>query len=97
MKINWTVRIKNPLWWAQMACAVVLPILAYFGLAWEDMTTWASIGDVLLRAVQNPVVVVAVIVSVFNCIADPTTSGVGDSNRAMGYETPHKDIPNTGR
>ncbi|WP_353939257.1 phage holin, partial [uncultured Anaerotruncus sp.] len=23
MKINWTVRIKNPLWWAQMACAVV--------------------------------------------------------------------------
>ncbi|GKH47451.1 phage holin [Anaerotruncus massiliensis (ex Togo et al. 2019)] len=97
MKINWTVRIKNPLWWAQMACAVVLPILAYFGLAWEDMTTWASIGDVLLRAVQNPVVVVAVIVSVFNCITDPTTSGVGDSNRAMGYETPHKDIPNTGR
>lgn len=61
------------------------------------MTTWASIGDVLLRAVQNPVVVVAVIVSVFNCITDPTTSGVGDSNRAMGYETPHKDIPNTGR
>ena len=97
MKINWTVRIKNPLWWAQMACAVVLPILAYFGLAWEDMTTWASIGDVLLRAVQNPVVVVAGIVSVFNCITDPTTSGVGDSNRAMGYETPHKDIPNTGR
>ena len=97
MKINWTVRIKNPLWWAQMACAVVLPILAYFGLAWEDMTTWASIGDVLLRAVQNPVGVVAVIVSVFNCITDPTTSGVGDSNRAMGYETPHKDIPNTGR
>ena len=97
MKINWTVRIKNPLWWAQMACAVVLPILAYFGLAWEGMTTWASIGDVLLRAVQNPVVVVAVIVSVFNCITDPTTSGVGDSNRAMGYETPHKDIPNTGR
>ena len=97
MKINWTVRIKNPLWWAQMACAVVLPILAYFGLAWEDMTTWASIGDVLLRAVQNPVVVVAVIVSVFNCITDPTTSGVGDRNRARGYETPHKDIPTTGR
>lgn len=97
MKINWTVRIKNPLWWAQMACAVVLPILAYFGLAWEDMTTWASIGGVLLRAVQNPVVVVSVLVSVFNALTDPTTAGVNDSVRAMTYETPHKDIPNTGR
>ena len=97
MKINWTVRIKNPLWWAQMACAVVLPILAYFGLAWEDMTTWASIGDVLLRAVQNPVVVVSVLVSVFNALTDPTTAGVSDCVRAMTYETPHKDIPNTGR
>ena len=91
MKINWTVRIKNPLWWAQMACAVVLPILAYFGLAWEDMTTWASIGEVLLRAVQNPVVVVSVLVSVFNALTDPTTAGVSDSVRAMTYETPHKD------
>ena len=97
MKINWTVRIKNPLWWAQMACAVVLPILAYFGLAWEDMTTWASIGDVLLRAVQNPVVVVSVLVSLFNALTDPTTAGVGDSNRALTYAVPHKDIPNTGR
>lgn len=97
MKINWTVRIKNPLWWAQMVCAVVLPILAYFGLAWEDMTSWASIGDLLVRAVQNPVVVVSVLVSVFNALTDPTTSGVNDSNRAMAYEVPHKDIPNTGR
>ena len=97
MKINWTVRIRNPLWWAQMVCAVVLPILAYFGLAWEDMTSWASIGDLLVRAVQNPVVVVSVLVSVFNALTDPTTAGVGDSNRAMTYETPHKDIPNTGR
>lgn len=92
MKINWTVRIKNPLWWAQMVCAVVLPILAYFGLAWEDMTSWASIGDLLVRAVQNPVVVVSVLVSVFNALTDPTTSGVNDSNRAMAYEVPHKDI-----
>ena len=57
----------------------------------------ASIGEVLLRAVQNPVVVVSVLVSVFNALTDPTTAGVNDSVRAMTYETPHKDIPNTGR
>ena len=39
MKINWKVRIKNPLWWVQAAGALVLPVLAYFGLAWEDMTS----------------------------------------------------------
>ncbi len=33
MKINWKVRIKNPLWWVQIAAALVLPVLAYFGLA----------------------------------------------------------------
>ena len=91
MKINWEVRIKNPLWWAQMACAVVLPILAYFGLAWEDMTSWAALGDIFVAAVQNPVVVVAVLVSVFNALTDPTTAGVSDSNRAMGYVQPYKD------
>ncbi|WP_367399618.1 phage holin [Anaerotruncus massiliensis (ex Togo et al. 2019)] len=40
---------------------------------------------------QNPVVVVSVLVSVFNALTDPTTSGVNDSVRAMTYETPHKD------
>ena len=91
MNINWRVRFKNPLWWAQTACAAVLPILAYFGLAWEDMTSWAALGGIFVQAVRNPVVVVAVLVSVFNALTDPTTAGVGDSVRAMGYERPHRD------
>ena len=32
MKINWKVRMKNPVFWAQVAVAVVGPILAYLGL-----------------------------------------------------------------
>lgn len=91
MKINWKVRLKNPLWWAQMLCAIILPVLAYFGLNWEDMTTWAALWELAARAVQNPVVVVSVIVSIFNALTDPTTAGLGDSNRAMSYLTPHKD------
>ena len=91
MKINWTVRLRNPLWWGQMACAVVLPILAYFGLAWEDMTSWEALWEILVRAAQNPVVATAVLVSVFNALTDPTTAGVGDSRRAMGYAAPYKD------
>ena len=89
--INWKVRFVNPVFWVQIICAIVLPILAYLGLSWEDMTTWAALGDVFLQAVQNPVIIVSVIVSVWNAVNDPTTSGVSDSTRAMGYEFPSKE------
>lgn len=90
MKINWKVRFHNPIFISQLLLAIIMPILAYFGLAWEDMTTWAAVGGLLLDAVKNPVVVVAVIVSVWNAVNDPTTSGVGDSQQALTYETPKK-------
>lgn len=88
MKINWTVRIKNPVFWVQIVTAVILPVLAYLGLEWDDMTTWAALWGVLLEAIKNPVIVVAVIVSVWNAINDPTTAGLGDSSQALTYEKP---------
>ena len=91
MKINWTVRFKNPIFIVQLVLAIFTPILAYFGLAWEEMTTWASIGTLLLDAIKNPVVVVAVVVSVWNAITDPTTAGVGDSEQALTYTEPKKN------
>ena len=91
MKINWKVRFKNPVFWANLASAVILPILAYMGLNWSDMTSWAALGNVLLEAIKNPVVVVAVIVSVWNQINDPTTKGLSDSKQALTYTTPKGD------
>ena len=91
MKINWKVRIKNPVFWVEIAAAIILPILAHLGLNWEDMTTWAALGDILLEAIKNPVIVVAVIVSVWNAVNDPTTAGVSDSAQAMTYEEPKKE------
>lgn len=88
MKINWTVRFKNPVFWAEMAAAILLPILAHLGLNWEDMTTWAALGNLLLDAIQNPVIVVAIIVSVWNALNDPTTKGIGDSEQALTYTEP---------
>ena len=91
MKINWKVRIKNPVFWAQVAAAVVVPILAYLGMAWEDMTTWTALGGILLKAVQNPVILGSVVVSLWGIINDPTTAGLSDSTRALGYEQPTKE------
>lgn len=90
MKINWKVRVKNPAFWVQIAIAVVVPILSYFGLNWSEITTWAALGNIFVQAVQNPVVVFSVLVSVYNALIDPTTKGFGDSARALGYDTPAK-------
>ena len=88
MKINWKVRFKNPVFIANLLLAIVVPILAYFGLKWEEMTTWVALGNLFVEAVKNPVVVVSVIISVWNAVNDPTTAGVGDSSQALTYEKP---------
>lgn len=88
MKINWKVRVKNPVFWANLAAAVLLPILAYLGLNWSDMTTWAGLGGALLAAVKNPVILAAAAGSVWNALNDPTTKGLSDSARALGYTQP---------
>lgn len=88
MKINWKVRVKNPLFWVEIVAAILLPIFAYFGMSWEDMTSWAALGEVLLEALQNPVVIVSTVVSVWNAITDPTTKGISDSEQALTYNKP---------
>ncbi len=90
MKINWKVRKENIVFIAQIVLSIFTPILAYFGMNFEDLTTWASIGTLLWQAIQNPVVVLSVGVSLFNAITDPTTQGIGDSARALTYTKPSK-------
>lgn len=88
MKINWKVRFKNPVFWANIGLAIFLPILAQLGMKWEDITTWAAFGGVLLSAVKNPVIVFAVLASVWNALNDPTTAGLSDSKQALTYTAP---------
>lgn len=90
-KINWKVRFKNPVFVANILLAIILPILAHLGMNWEDMTTWAALGGALVSAVKNPVIVVAVVVSVWNAVNDPTTAGISDSSQALTYNTPKKE------
>ena len=91
MKINWKVRLKNPVFWAQLAAAAVLPILAYLGLRWSDMTSWPALGGILVHAIKSPVILVSALVSVWGIINDPTTAGLSDSKKAMGYTAPKKE------
>ena len=90
--MNLKVRFKNPVFIAQMVLAVLTPILAYAGLTVQDITTWKSLGDLILGALSNPYVLGLVAVSVWNALTDPTTAGLGDSRLAMTYDRPKKDV-----
>lgn len=91
MNINWKVRFKNPMFWVGIIVAVVATVLTQLGMSWEQVTSWATLGQALLEAVSNPVVVVAVITATYNAIVDPTTSGLSDSKNALTYEKPKKE------
>lgn len=91
LNTNWEVRLKNPVFWAQVILAVLTPIFAYFGLSGADITSWELLGRTLLSAVANPYVCVTVAISVWNAINDPTTSGFTDSKTALTYSKPKKD------
>lgn len=88
MKINWEVRFRNPVFWGQILLAVLMPILAYSGMALQDLTTWGAVFEALKGAILNPYVLGLVVISVFNAVNDPTTKGLSDSNRALMYEEP---------
>lgn len=90
--MNLKVRFKNPVFIAQLVLAILTPILAYAGLTYQDLTSWDALGKLLLGAISNPYVLGMIAVSVWNALNDPTTSGVGDSNRALTYVKPFKDI-----
>ena len=88
MSINWMVRIKNKAFWLAVIPAVALvaqAVAAVFGYT-IDLTT--MVGK--LQAVVNAVFALLVILGI---VVDPTTDGVGDSNRAMSYDEPWKDEP----
>lgn len=86
--MNLKVRMKNWSFWVSVLISIGAPILAYFGLTAADITTWATLGRVLLEAVSNPYVVGLVLVSLYNALIDPTTKGIKDSAQALTYEKP---------
>ena len=86
--INWKVRIKNLNFWLALIPAIALvamTIAEVFGYT-IDLST--MVGK--LQAVAKAVFALLAILGI---VVDPTTDGVGDSNRAMSYAEPWKDEP----
>lgn len=86
MSIDWQSRIKNPTWWVQVVVAIVMPLIIGVGYQWSDMTSWGKFFDTLFVAVQNPVVVVAMLTSLWTAITNPMTPGTFDNNAGKNTE-----------
>ena len=85
--INWKLRIKNPAFWLALIPAVLLTIqavLAPFGITWD----YSILNDQLIAIVNA----VFGLLAVLGVVVDMTTAGISDSQRAMGYDDPYKDV-----
>ena len=84
MRINWKVRFKNKVW-----------LGSFFSLVVGFIYSLLALFDVFPAVTQNLVVQllnqVLTFLGLIGVIVDPTTAGVGDSDRAMGYEDPWDD------
>ena len=83
MKINWKVRLRNKTWVASLLALViafVYNLLAMFDVEMPVTQEWVTgiIGTVIT------------LLAGLGVLIDPTTPGVGDSERAMLYQEPGK-------
>lgn len=81
--INWKVRIKNKTFWVAIIPAILLlvqVVAAVFGIAID----LGEMGNKLLDVVNAAFGVLTIL----GVVADPTTQGVSDSERALTYTEP---------
>lgn len=86
MKINWKVRLKNKNFWLTVIPAALLlvqVVASVFGFSLD----LGDLGNKLLAVVNAAFGVL----SILGIVTDPTTVGIGDSARALTYDTPKGD------
>lgn len=83
MKINWKVRLRNKTW--LMSIIALIITFVYDLLAMLEIVP-AVTEDWLMSIVQT----VLTLLTALGVVIDPTTQGMGDSERAMMYQEPGK-------
>lgn len=83
--INWKVRLKSPAFWTGLIGALGTAAVAVCGALGVDFDAapWVSALTSVVTGVFGVLALVGVAV-------DPTTEGVGDSQRALEYSEPAK-------
>lgn len=82
MKLNFKVRIKNPIFWLTIipaTTAFIYSVLGCFGVV-------PTISEDVLT---NALTAIVSALSTLGVLVDPTTTGVKDSERALTYDYPN--------
>ena len=83
-KINWKVRFKNKIWLTTFISLII-------GFVFNMLKIFDIVPSVTENQIMNIVSQVLTFLGLFGVIVDPTTAGLGDSNRALGYSEPWND------
>ena len=81
MKINWKIRFKNKVWLGSFLSLIV-------GLVYSMLALFDAFSSVTQNLVVQLLNQVLTFLGLIGVIVDPTTAGIGDSERAMGYDEP---------
>lgn len=95
MKFDWKARFSNPSFYIQLALAVSTPVLAYMGITVQSINSWEFVLDIIMEAVSNPYILILTVISVFNAIVDPTTSGFCDKEKLEKEKQSSEKAPQT--
>lgn len=82
MKINWMVRMKNPVFVTTFLTAVIAFIYTLLGI-------FGVVPSVSESAVMQGLALAVEMLTAVGILTDPTTKGAGDSARAMTYREPN--------
>lgn len=82
--INWKIRFKNKAFWlglVPLALLLIQQVAAIFGLTLD----FGILQEQLVAVIGT----VFALLALLGVVVDPTTEGIGDSERALAYEEPY--------
>lgn len=87
MQMNWKVRFRNKTW-------LTLFLSLIIGFVFNILKLFEIVPAVTENTVLTIVAQILEFLGLIGVLVDPTTAGVGDSNRAMSYVEPWDDRKN---
>lgn len=82
MKLNLKVRLKNPVFWMTIIPAIATCVYTVLGC-------FDILPPISEDALTNALMAIVTALTTLGVFVDPTTTGVGDSERAMTYTKPN--------
>lgn len=84
MKMNWKVRFKNKTWLFMFLSLII-------GFVFNILKLFEIYPPVTENTIINVVNQILTFLGLIGVLVDPTTAGLGDSERAMSYDEPWRD------